>query len=250
MIDVISYVFHIRGILESTISATEIPGLLERTAKTVRAKVIDPALVFLVPTMIVEIDVVGLINAATIGDVSAGCGSSSGAGGSSGDSDGGSGGSVRGYGVIVDVVASRRTRHPVASARVARRCGYHGRVVIAIGIDIGGRGTLWRLLMTRQPLLLLLAEHLVGKVLNQGERLSSLVAHQTHGGFLDNAVQQHQVLVLEGLLFGSDKVIPQVVFEFGALLSYIRKVDEESRTHVSLEGLDVIRLRRFIHLHQ
>ncbi|CAL1684644.1 unnamed protein product [Lasius platythorax] len=201
--------------------------------------------------MIVEIDVVGLVNAAAIVDVSPGCGGSSGGGGGrSGDSDGGSGGSVRGYGVIVDAVASRRTRHPVAGARVARRRRYHGRVVIAVGIDIGGRRTLRRLLMTRQPLLLLLAEHLVGKILNQGERLPSLVAHQTHGGFLDDAVQQHQVLVLESLLFGSDKVIPQVIFKFGALLSYIREVDEESRTHVSLEGLDIIRLRRFIHLHQ
>jgi len=197
--------------------------------------------------MIVEIDVVGLINAATIGDDSAGCGCSSG-GGSGGHSNGGSVGS--GYGIIVDAVASRRTCHPVAGARITRRGGYHGRVIIAVGVDIGGRRTLRCLLMTRQPLLLLLAEHLVGKILDQGERLPSLVAHQAYGRFFDDTVQQHQVLVLESLLFGSDKVIPQVVFKFRALLSYIREVDEESRTHVSLEGLDVIWLRRFIHLHQ
>lgn len=165
MIDVVSLVLHIRGIFERTISATEISGLFERTTKTISAKIINPTLVFLIPTMIVEIDVVGLINAATIGDDSAGCGCSSG-GGSGGHSNGGSVGS--GYGIIVDAVASRRTCHPVAGARITRRGGYHGRVIIAVGVDIGGRRTLRCLLMTRQPLLLLLAEHLVGKILDQG----------------------------------------------------------------------------------
>lgn len=149
VIDIVFLVLHIQGIFERIISATEISGFFERTAKTISAKVINPALVFLIPTMIVEIEVVGLINAATIGDDFARRGSSSSGGGSSGDSNGGSSGSVYRYGVIVDAVASRRTRHPVASACVARRRGYHGRVVITVGINIGGRRTLRRLLMTR-----------------------------------------------------------------------------------------------------
>lgn len=131
--------------------------------------------------MTVRIDVVESVKATTIGD-------------RGGRGDRGSSGDVYGYDVIADIVASRRARHPVAGARVTRR-GYHGRVVIAVGVDVGGRRTLRCLLMTRQPLLLLLAEHLVGKVLNQGECLPSLVAHQAHGRLLDDAVQQHQVLI-------------------------------------------------------
>lgn len=67
----------------------------------------------------------------------------------------------------VDVdVASRRTRHPgVTGARVARG-GYDGGVIITIGVDVGGWRTRWRLLMTRQPLLLVLTEDLVGEVLD------------------------------------------------------------------------------------
>ncbi|KYM82492.1 hypothetical protein ALC53_06982, partial [Atta colombica] len=130
---------------------------------------------------------------------------------------GGSGGDVYRYDVIADIVASRGARHPVAGARVACCRGYHGCVVITVGVDVGGRRTLRRLLMTRQPLLLLLAEHLVGKVLNQCESLPSLMAHQAH-----------------------------VVLKLGALLSYVREINEESRTHISFERLDVIRLRRFV----
>jgi len=141
--------------------------------------------------MIVRIDVTDCksIKAATISDRggSGGGGGRSGGGGGGGGSSGdggdvgGSGGDVYRYDVIADIVASRGARHPVAGARVACRRGYHGCVVITVGVDVGGRRTLRRLLMTRQPLLLLLAEHLVGKVLNQCEGLPSLMAHQAHG---------------------------------------------------------------------
>jgi len=43
-------------------------------------------------------------------------------------------------------------------------------------------------------------------------------------------------------------VIPQVVFELGSLLPYVWEIDEESRTHVSLESLDVVGLRWLVHL--
>ncbi|KYM95204.1 hypothetical protein ALC62_14114, partial [Cyphomyrmex costatus] len=208
--------------------------IFERTVEAVRAEATEFAisqLVSLIP-MAVRIDVMTTtcksIKAATISD------------------RGGSGGDVYGYDVITDIVASRGTRHPVAGARIACCRGYHGRVVITVSVDVGGRRTLRRLLMTRQSLLLLLAEHLVGKVLNQCECLPSLVAHQAHGRLLDNAMQQHQVLIFEGLLLGPNEMIPQVVLKFGALLSYVREINEESRTHISFERLDVIRLRRFI----
>jgi len=234
MIDVCLHVF---SYLARTTSVTKVSGILDRAIEAVRAEVTESALVSLIP-MIVRIDVIKSVKAATISN----CGGSGGVGSSGGD--------VCGYDVIADIVASRGARHPVASARVARRRGYHGRVVIAVGVDVSGRRTLRRLLMTRQPLLLLLAEHLVGKVLDQGECLPSLVAHQAYGRLLDDAVQQHQVLIFEGLLLGPDEVIPQVVFQFGALLSYVREINEESRAHVSFEGFDVIRLSRLVHFHQ
>lgn len=183
-------------------------------------------------------DVVGgvLGGAADAGDGA--CGGRSGGDGASGDD-----------GVGVDV-ASRRARHPrVAGARIARG-GYHWSVIVAIRVDIGGRRTRRCLLVIRQPLLLLLTEDLVGEVLDEGEGLSSLVAHQADSGLLHYAVEQHQVLVLQGLLLGSHEVIPQVVLELGALLADVREVDEESRAHVPLEGLDVVGLRRFVHLHK
>lgn len=45
-------------------------------------------------------------------------------------------------------------------------------------------------------------------------------------------------------------MVPQVVLEFGALLADVGEVDEESRAHVSLEGLYVLGLRGFVHLDQ
>lgn len=45
-------------------------------------------------------------------------------------------------------------------------------------------------------------------------------------------------------------MIPQVVLKFGALLADVGKVDEESRAHVSLEGLYVFGLRGFVHLNK
>jgi len=225
---------HIFGHLARITSATKVSGIFERTVEAVRAEITESALVSLIQ-MTVRIDVTESVKAATIGD----------RGGI-----GGSGGDVYGYDVIADIVASRGACHPVAGARVACRRGYHGRVIIAVGIDVSGRRTLRRLLMTRQPLLLLLAEHLIGKVLDQGECLPSFVAHQAYSRLFDDAMQQHQVLIFEGFLFGPDKVIPQIVLKFGALLSYVREIDEESRTHVSFESLDVIRLRWFVHLHQ
>lgn len=189
MIDVCLY------ILESfarTTSATKVSGIFERTVEAVRAEITESAFVSLIP-VIVRTDVES-VKTTTIGN-------------RGGRGDGIGRGDVYGYDVIADIVASRGARHPVARARVTRR-GYHGRVVIAVGVDVGGRWTLRCLLMTREPLLLLLAEHLIGKVLNQGECLPSLVAHQAHGRFLDNAVQQHQVLILEGLLLGPNEVIP------------------------------------------
>jgi len=235
MIDVCLYI--LRYLAGST-GATKVSGIFQRTIEAVRAEVTESAFISLIP-MIVRIDVIESIEAATISN--RGIGGGGGGGGGSGD--------VYGYDVIADIVASRGARHPVAGARVARRRGYHGRIIVAVGVDVGGRRTLRRLLMTRQPLLLLLAEHLVGKVLDKSKCLPSLVTHQAYGRLFDDAVQQHQVLIFEGLLFGSDEMIPQVVFKFRALLSYVREINEKSRTHVSLEGLDVIRLRRFIHFY-
>lgn len=190
MIDVCLYIL---GNLARTTSAAKVSGIFQRTIEAVRAEITESTLVSLIP-MIVRIDVIETVKAATISDR----GYSSGIGGSGGD--------VYGYDVIADIVASRGACHPVAGARVACRRGYHGRVVIAVGVDVGGRRTLWCLLMTCQPLLL--AEHLIGKVLNQGKCLPSLVAHQAYGRLLDDAVQQHQILILEGLLLGPDEVIP------------------------------------------
>lgn len=156
---------HTFGHLARTTSATKVSGIFERTVEAVRAEITESALVSLIPTT-VRIDVTESVKAATISDR----GGSGGIGGSCGD--------VYGYDVIADIVASRGARHPVAGARIACRRGYHGRVVIAVGVDVGGRRTcLRRLLMTRQPLLLLLTEHLVGKVVDQGECLPPLVAH-------------------------------------------------------------------------
>lgn len=163
-----------------------------------------------------------------------------------GSSDGVTGGGDDGVSVEV---ASRRARHPrVAGACVTR--GYHRSVIITVRVYVGGRWSGRGLLMIRQPLLLLLAQHLVGKILDQGERLPSLVPHQAHGGLLHHVVQQHQVLILEGLLLGADKVIPQVVLEFCALLADVREIDEESRAHVPLQRLYVLGLRGFVHLDQ
>lgn len=91
---------------------------------------------------------------ADIGD-RAGGGRSGVDGGASGDDD-----------VGVDV-ASRRARHPrVACARVARG-GYHWSVIVTVRVNVCGGRSRRCLLMIRQPLLLLLAEHLVRKVLDE-----------------------------------------------------------------------------------
>lgn len=112
-----------------------------------------------------------------VADVDDGSCRSGGGGGASGD-DGGVGVGV----------ASRRARHPrVAGARVTR--GYHRRVVIAVGVYVGGGWSGRGLLMVGQSLLLLLAQHLVGKIFDQGEGLPSLVAHQAHGGFFHYVVE-------------------------------------------------------------
>lgn len=206
------------GVLGGATNATEV--FLERTVKATGAEVTNLVPVPLVPRAVgIMIEVV---NVATIDHGSAISGGENGGGGDV------VGCGVYGHSVIVDIVASRRARHPIAGARVARGRGYHRRVIIAVGVDVGSGRSLRRLLMARQPLLLLLAEHLVGKILYQGECLPPFVAHQAYGRLLDDAVQQHQVLVFESLLLGPDEVIPQIILELRALLSYVRKVDEES----------------------
>lgn len=78
------------------------------------------------------------------------------------------------------------------------------------------------------------------EALNQLKRLAPLMPHQTHGGLLNDIVEQHQVLMFERLFLGPHKVIPQVIFQLGFLLGDIGEIDEEPRTHVSLQTFDVV----------
>lgn len=108
-----------------------------------------------------------------------------------------------------DSRTSRTTRrHPgcavaLAIASCRRSSRYGDRCVVnAVGVDQGGR----RLLGHHS--LLVLVQHLPRQALDQLEGLASLVAHQAHRRFLDDVVQQHQVLVFEGLLVRAHEVVP------------------------------------------
>jgi uncharacterized SAM-binding protein YcdF (DUF218 family) len=48
---------------------------------------------------------------------------------------------------------------------------------------------------------------LIGQLLDERQGLPPLVAHQTDGGLVDDAVKDHEIVVLEGFV-GSDKVVP------------------------------------------
>ena len=71
------------------------------------------------------------------------------------------------------------------------------------------------------------------------------MTHEADSGLIDNAVEDHEKVVLEGLVI-ADKVVPQVVVELESLLADVGKVDEEARAHVALKRLDLIRISRTI----
>lgn len=48
---------------------------------------------------------------------------------------------------------------------------------------------------------------LIGQLLDERQGLPPLVTHQTDGGLVDNAIKDHEIVVLEGFV-GSDKVVP------------------------------------------
>lgn len=97
---------------------------------------------------------------------------------------------------------------------------------------------------------LLQEQHAVRQLLDQRQRLPSLVAHQAHRRLLHHAVQQHQVLVLQRLFLGVHEVVPQVILQLGALLLDVREVYEEARAHVPLQSLYVVGARGAVVLHQ
>ena len=69
------------------------------------------------------------------------------------------------------------------------------------------------------------------------------MAHQAHGGFVDDLVQDHEVLVLK-TIFRALEVIEQVVFKLRSLLIDFRKVNEEPGAHVPLGVLHLLGTRR------
>lgn len=93
-------------------------------------------------------------------------------------------------------------------------------------------------------------QHLIGEVVDQRQRLTSLVAHQADGTVVDDIAQQQQILILERLLFRPDEVVPQIVLQLALLLADVREVDEESRAHVSLQHLDLLGKGRPVAAHQ
>ncbi len=70
---------------------------------------------------------------------------------------------------------------------------------------------------------------LTGQLFDERQRLAPFVAHQTHGRLVDDAVEDHQEVVLERLV-AAHQVVPQVVVQFQPLLAHVRKIDEEPRT--------------------
>jgi len=72
--------------------------------------------------------------------------------------------------------------------------------------------------------------------------------HQAHGALLNHLFQHVKVLELHIFLLRRAKVIFQIVLQLGALLVYIRKVDEEPGAHIPLQlfGAVTVVVRRVV----
>ena len=83
-----------------------------------------------------------------------------------------------------------------------------------------------------------------GELLDQSQRLSSLVTHQAHGAVVDHRMQCHQIVVFQMIL--TDEVICQVVPQLHTLLLHVWEVNEKPGTHVTLDDFDVNIWRSFV----
>ena len=95
------------------------------------------------------------------------------------------------------------------------------------------------LLLLLLLLLLFSVVDLICQFLNKRKRLPPFVTHEADSRLVDDAVEDHEKVVLEGLVI-ADKVVPQVVVELESLLAHVGEVDEEARAHIALKRLDLI----------
>lgn len=87
-----------------------------------------------------------------------------------------------------------------------------------------------------------------GEFFDERQGLPPLVPHQADCGLVHDTMQHQQVLVLVLLL--AHEVVGEVSLQLGALLVDVAKVDEEPRTHVALQVLDLLRPGGLVVPHQ
>jgi len=86
------------------------------------------------------------------------------------------------------------------------------------------------LLLMLLLLLLFSVVDLICQFLNERKGLPPFMTHEADSRLVDDAVEDHEKVVLKGLVI-ADKVVPQVVVEFEPLLAHVGEVDEEARAH-------------------
>ncbi|KAF3843492.1 hypothetical protein F7725_002341 [Dissostichus mawsoni] len=84
----------------------------------------------------------------------------------------------------------------------------------------------------------LLRQHSEGHQRDEVQRLPPLMPHEAHCALVDDAPQDHEVVILALLL--AHKVALQVGLHLALLLTNVREVNEEAGAHVALQGLELL----------